>query len=184
MILLFEYTKKEPVSYKFSWDQLGDIALGRENLGPQMPVVVYRLLEYCMKEVLDTELGKEKMIHIFREAGFIAGRELAHNMLDLSQDIHALFGQLQDVLKNLQIGIFRVEKIDEATGTIYVTVAEDLDCSGLPISGEPVCFYDEGLIKGILDSYTQKAYRVKEIDCWSTGARVCRFKAEPEGQIL
>ena len=95
---MFDYTKKESITYKFSWDQLGDIAIGRENLGAQMPVTVYRLLEYCIKEVLEEDYGKEQMHHIFQKAGIIAGRELAHNLLDLSVDIHTFFGQLQDVL--------------------------------------------------------------------------------------
>ncbi|MCK5055523.1 MAG: 4-vinyl reductase, partial [Candidatus Aminicenantes bacterium] len=28
---------------------------------------------------------------------------------------------------------------------------------------------------GILEAYTGKAFRVKEIDCWASGDRVCRF---------
>ena len=56
-----------------------------------------------------------------------------------------------------------------------VTVSEDLDCSGLPITGETVCDYDEGFIEGIFETYTGKKFQVKEIDCWSTGDRTCRF---------
>jgi len=58
-----------------------------------------------------------------------------------------------------------------------MTVGEDLDCSGLPITGETICHYDEGFIAGILKAYTKQNYVVREVDCWSTGARICRFKA-------
>ena len=54
-------------------------------------------------------------------------------------------------------------------------MSEDVDCSGLPVTGKAVCNYDEGFIAGILKVYTDKDYLVEEIDCWSTGARVCRF---------
>lgn len=46
-----------------------------------------------------------------------------------------------------------------------VTVSEDLDCSGLPITGTTVCDYDEGFLSGILEVYTGKPFQVKEIDC-------------------
>ena len=54
-------------------------------------------------------------------------------------------------------------------------MGEDLDCSGLPITGEVVCNYDEGFIAGILHVYTGQVYDVREIDCWATGDRTCRF---------
>lgn len=163
--------------YQLQWNVLGNIEEGRENLGSSMPVAVYRLMEYSMREALETEYGKEASADIFRKAGMAAGRELAGNALDLSKDIYGVIAQLQDLFKKLQIGVLRVEKMEEETGTLYLTVSEDLDCSGLPVTGETVCFYDEGMIKGILETYTNKQYDVREIDCWCTGSRVCRFRA-------
>ena len=61
---------------------------------------------------------------------------------------------------------------------MILTVSEDADCSGLPLLGETVCNYDEGFIGGILSAYTGKEYTATEIDCWATGDRVCRFRAE------
>jgi predicted hydrocarbon binding protein len=56
-----------------------------------------------------------------------------------------------------------------------LTVGQDLDCSGLPVTNETVCNYDEGFIAGILEAYTGKKYEVREVDCWANGDRVCRF---------
>ena len=47
---------------------------GRENLGAELPVAVYRLLEYSIREELASRFGKEKQIEIFRSAGFQIGR--------------------------------------------------------------------------------------------------------------
>jgi predicted hydrocarbon binding protein len=69
-----------------------------------------------------------------------------------------------------------MEKLDNETGEIVLTVGEDLDCSGLPVTGETVCSYDEGFLAGVLEAYTGTAYNVREVDCWASGARVCRFK--------
>ena len=85
---------------------------------------------------------------------------------------------MQKTVADLKIGILRIESIDEKSGSIVLTVAEDADCSGLPLLGDTVCNYDEGFLSGIFSAYTQKRYSVIEIDCWGTGARACRFRAE------
>ena len=87
--------------------------------------------------------------------------------------------ELQQVLKDRGIGILRVEKGDVENLTFTLTVAEDLDCSGLPTCGEQICTYDEGFISGLLSAHTGKKFRVKEVDCWCSGDRVCRFDVKP-----
>jgi len=55
----------------------------------------------------------------------------------------------------------------------------DLDCSGLPVSGETVCDYDEGFIAGIMHTYYGREFVAREIDCWASGGRICRFEVKP-----
>jgi uncharacterized protein len=76
------------------------------------------------------------------------------------------------------VGILRVEKADPEKGEFVVTVSEDLDCSGLPDLGDAICVYDEGFIAALLESHTGHPFVVKEVDCWCTGDRTCRFTAE------
>jgi predicted hydrocarbon binding protein len=163
----------------FSWESLGDIKEGRGSLGEEMPVLVYRLMQFTMLDVLTKDLGREKADRYLYESGFLAGTEFAKNVLDLKVDFDTFVANLQIKLRELKIGILRVESVNQETGEILLTVGEDLDCSGLPITGENVCNYDEGFISGILAVYTGKIYSVREIDCWASGDRVCRFKCTP-----
>ena len=163
----------------FSWDKLGDIKNGRGGLGEEMPVIVYRLMQFTLLDALSSELGKTKANDYFRMAGYLAGTEFAKNVLDLSLDFNSFISHLQESLRLLKIGILRLEFFNPEDGEIVLTVAEDLDCSGLPITNESVCVYDEGFISGILEAYTGKKYSVRETDCWATGDRVCRFRAAP-----
>jgi predicted hydrocarbon binding protein len=96
-------------------------------------------------------------------------------MLDLKVDFDVFVANLQKALADLKIGILRMEAFDVPTGDIVLTVGQDLDCSGLPVTNETVCNYDEGFIAGILEAYTGKKYNVREVDCWANGDRVCRF---------
>ena len=160
---------------EFAWENLGDIKEGRGDLGEDMPVVVYRLMQYTMLDVLSKAFGPEQANEYFRQAGFLAGTEFARHNLDLQADFNTFIANLQIALEELKIGIMRMEAFDSESGDIVLTVGQDLDCSGLPITNENVCNYDEGFIAGILEAFTGKKYEVREVDCWANGDRVCRF---------
>lgn len=162
----------------FEWARLGDISLGRENLGEEMPVSIYRLLQYTMRDELNRRFGSDMTDEIFRAAGFRAGTSFAENVLDKTDSFDAFVADLQQKMKDLKIGILRIEKADTDNMRFTMTVSEDLDCSGLPVTDETVCVYDEGFIAGILENFTGKPFDVREIDCWATGDRTCRFTAD------
>ena len=170
------FMKATPKHADFSWEQIGDIKEGRNTLGEDMPVLVYRLLQYSINHVLVTEYGQDFSDKVFRQAGEKVGAEFAKNTLDLSLGMDSFISELQKTLKETKIGILRIEAFNHDTGEFTLTVGEDLDCSGLPITNEVVCIYDEGFIAGIFYAYTGKQYHVKEVDCWASGDRVCRFK--------
>jgi predicted hydrocarbon binding protein len=167
-------------SNAFDWKRLGDLEEGRQTLGTDMPVAVYRLLQYTIKDELADRYGREDSEDILRAAGYRAGQALAANLLDMSLDIGGIVAQLQKTLRELKIGILKIEKVDLDDLTFTLTVDEDLDCSGLPVYGDTVCFYDEGFIAGILTRYLGKPMKAVEVDCWATGARTCRFIASPD----
>lgn len=161
----------------FDWKRLGDVALGRQNLGCDMPVTVYRLLQYTMHDVLVEKYGAQEADAAFREAGHRAGKSFAENVLDAQDSFDAYVAEVQRKLKEMRIGVLRIEKADMENMRFTLTVSEDLDCSGLPVTDETVCVYDEGFIAGLLEHYTGTPFEVLEVDCWATGDRTCRFTA-------
>ena len=172
--------KEERDSNKFVWDDLGDLEKGRPNLGLSVPVLAYRLLQYTFRDVMITELGVKKANDIIIKAGRLAGRHFCENMLNRDLDFNEFVSQLQSVIKEQAIGILRIEKADLENMRFTLTVAEDLDCSGLPPTDEVICQYDEGFIAGIMEAYTGKLFIAKEIDCWASGGRLCRFDVRLE----
>jgi predicted hydrocarbon binding protein len=163
---------------KFSWQGLGNLQVGRPHLGPMVPILAYRLMQFTLWDVLVTELGPEKANDIVRQAGKLAGKAFCQNLLNKGLPFNEFIAHLQKVLKEQLIGLLRVEKADLSALHFTLTVAEDLDCSGLPCTNDVVCQYDEGFIAGILEGYTGKPFQVTEIDCWASGDRVCRFSAK------
>ncbi|MBS7525549.1 4-vinyl reductase [Fusibacter paucivorans] len=163
--------------YAFKWAMLGDIEKGRPNLGGTTTVATYRLMQYCLRDAMEKHVGAEVTDQIFQEAGMLAGAAVYNQFIAGNQELNPFLMALKDILLDLGIGIVRVEKADAETGELILTVSEDLDCSGVPETGESVCTFDEGFIKAVLESFSGRNYDVKEIDCWSTGEKTCRFRA-------
>ncbi|MHC9542128.1 MAG: V4R domain-containing protein [Vulcanimicrobiota bacterium] len=166
--------------YQFNWGLLGNIEDGRPNLGSTTRVEVYRLMQFTFRDVLEKQYGTEVADRIFYEAGKTAGVAFYEHMLEPVETFDEFVRKLQEVLKDMAIGVFRIEKSDLEKGEFVITVSEDLDCSGLPDFDYEICRYDEGFIASILEKWSGRPYSVKEIDCWCTGDRTCRFMALPE----
>lgn len=170
---------EEREELQFNWTMLGDIAEGRPNLGQKTDVAVYRLMQFTLRDVMIREFGVEKADRIFFDAGKNAGVQFYENLVTRRGEFNEFIADLQELLKELGVGILRIEKADLENLTFTLTVAEDLDCSGLPVCDEEICTYDEGFIAGILGTHTGREFQVKEVDCWCSGDRVCRFEVRP-----
>jgi len=168
--------KEERKESHFSWESLGDVEIGRPNLGFSTDVRVYRLMQFTLRDVLIKNYGVEQTNKIIEEAGFVAGVHFCKNLLKKDIDFNGFLENMRKVLLDFNIGIVRVEKADMEKMHLFLTVSEDLDCSGIPVSEETVCDYDEGFFKGIFKEYSGKDFVVKEVDCWASGDRVCRFE--------
>jgi predicted hydrocarbon binding protein len=141
-------------------------------------VETYRLLHFTLQDILELHCGTEQADALFREAGSLAGRSFFNRYLSDVPDVPSLTRRIQDVFYELGMGIFRVETADSQGEHYIFTLAEDVSCSGLPDIADVTCGYDEGFIQGVLEAFSGKSFDVKEIDCWCTGSRTCRFEAK------
>jgi predicted hydrocarbon binding protein len=166
--------------YKFDWDNTvgADMQVARPSLGPSTRVEVYRLFQFTLRDILEQHYGTEMADTLFREAGVMAGKAFFEKFLSEAKDVADLAAKVQDSFSTLGMGIFRVESAQPDNSRFTFTVDEDLDCSGLPDTSDVVCVYDEGFIQGVLESFSGKGFNVREIDCWCTGSRTCRFEAK------
>ena len=166
--------------YQFQWnDTIGaDMQEARPNLGPSTRIEVYRLFQFTLRDVLEQHYGAEMTDTLFREAGVMAGKNFYEKFLNSCKDISSLVTGLENAFVQMGIGIFRIESADTGRQHFVFTLDEDLDCSGLPDTMDVICVYDEGFIQGVLESFSGNGFDVREIDCWCTGSRTCRFEAK------
>jgi predicted hydrocarbon binding protein len=104
--------KEERDELKFDWSMIGNIGEGRPNLGNTMDVSVYRLMQFTLRDVLIKKFDAETADRIFYEAGKHAGKEFCKELITQKDDFNEFVVELQELLKNLKIGILRIEEAD------------------------------------------------------------------------
>lgn len=164
--------------YPFDWNLLGDLELGRPNLGKTTRLEIYRLMQFTFRDALERRFGTAAADEVFYDAGYASGLAFYDHLLGSAGTFEEFIQKLQEMLREMSIGILRIEQANLEEGTFTLTLSEDLDCSGLPERETEICVYDEGFIAGLLERHTGKPFHVKEIDCWCSGDRTCRFRAE------
>ncbi|MGI6706302.1 MAG: hypothetical protein ACOX6S_08630 [Clostridia bacterium] len=85
---MFRLEEKENL---FSWDELGDIEVGRPNLGLTVPVSQYRLLQYAIRHVLSMEFDRDFADRILYQAGKLVGGKFCREMLNVELDPAGFF---------------------------------------------------------------------------------------------
>lgn len=166
--------------YAFDWELLGDLEEGRPHLGSQVGLESYRLMQFTLRDVLEQRLGTEETNKLFFEAGKLAGTNFYQRYIHPVANIDEFVSKTQQVLREKQIGILRVEEALLDQGKVTLTIDEDLDCSGMPEIDYETCIYDEGFVSALFECFSGKSWTAKEIDCWCTGARTCRFLVKAE----
>ncbi|MBN1534393.1 MAG: 4-vinyl reductase [Spirochaetes bacterium] len=169
--------KDERNETTFEWGMIGDIKEGRPNLGSTVNVAVYRLMQFTLRDTMIRTYGVQETDRLLYRSGELAGEQFFRHLVEETADFQKFIDSLQHLFRDLGIGILRMEKADLEKLEFTIVVEEDLDCSGLPVCGEQVCTYDEGFLAGLLSAFTARSFHVKEVDCWCSGERVCRFVA-------
>jgi uncharacterized protein len=154
---------------------VGDLTAGRPNLGPFVRLELYRTLLYSVKKSLEDHFGEEKAREFLNQTGNRAGQAFYRHIIGDVADLDEFTATVKTTFKNMLIGNVEFDSIDLDSGKLVITVAEDVDCSGLPNQGKEVCVFSEGLISGLLEAFTGKPFSVREASCWASGDDKCRF---------
>jgi len=89
-------------------------------------------MQFTLRDALIKHTDAKTAERVFYDAGYISGKAIYENLLVPVKDINELSNKLQNIMKELNIGILRFEKADTENMNFVLTVSEDLDCSGLP----------------------------------------------------
>ena len=163
--------------YPFLCLFLGGLNEGRPTLGRYARLEAYRLMQYTIRDVLEERLGTQQVEGLFYQAGQLAGKEFYQHMIGETHEGQWLLRRLQQVLREMGLGLLRLEEAAPDNSRFVFVLKEDLDCSGGPVKGYSTCFFDAGVFSGVLEAFFHQPYDVVETECWNRGDERCRFEA-------
>lgn len=137
------------------------------------------------QSMIDT-FGPEATRGLFTRAGYISGSRDAMLALKIRGEMTAVEllaagAQLHGLQGITAVEPLRVD-LDSTTGTCHVDMLwrHSVECDHRAASGgEPTCWMAAGHVSGFLSTIMGKRILVREVECRSAGAQVCRAVAMP-----
>lgn len=107
---------------------------------------------------------------------FVGGMEFGSKLV--RQNIVTDMDDLTSFLLEYKFGILDLFNEEEMNGRkiFDIRVYECIECACLPNIGKPACYFEAGMITGILTEMTKKEVSTEEVRCWTNGYSFCQFK--------
>ena len=145
--------------YAFDWKYIGDMELGRPNLGKTARLEIYRLFQYTLPgRYSETEYGTEQSDRLLYKAGFLAGTEFCKRYVGECASFSDFVAKVQAALEEMNVGILHVERADMDKLEFTLTVAEIWTVPDSRIWDMSSAPTHEGLISGLFKSFTGKSF--------------------------
>ncbi len=96
------------------------------------------------------------------------GYEFGKNILNIKN-----ISDLKKFFKKNNLGNLKIVK----KRPLIIKVEDCAFCDGLDMDSR-ICYFDAGLLAGVLENIYNKKFVVDEIDCMAKGADACYFKVE------
>lgn len=106
---------------------------------------------------------------VFKKIGNDIGQKMGRFFVVGS--IEALLTELAEFWQLHGLGEIEKDNIDP----LILIVNDCFDCSDMPDVGRTLCALDEGIFEGIFKASLELLVTVKELECFGTGHRHCKF---------
>lgn len=106
---------------------------------------------------------------VLSDAGYKVGRELYAYIA--SDDLDELLAGMARLWSDYRLGTMEIE----SRSPLAIVVLDCFECSELPVLGRPVCAFDRGVLRAVLEAHSGESRSVEEIECYAAGNGRCRF---------
>lgn len=132
----------------------------------KVSVKTYRMVTHGLQEV---SVG-------YSSALYFAGKKIAKSIIAdqiKGTDLKSIIKSLSSFFKKEGLGSLKIKEMTEKTATIVLTGSAS--SSGMTPVGKPVCYFESGLMSGVLEAKTKKKVIVNEVLCGGLGDKVDEF---------
>ncbi|WP_457625276.1 V4R domain-containing protein [Persephonella sp.] len=141
----------------------------RDKLGTEIPILIFRVLRHYTHVYASDLLGERASNILFINAGRALGEQLGERLYD--EDLNKYLKKISDFVEEEKIGILKISHIDESK--LVVQLDECITCAGMDNIGKRICFFEVGLVAGLVEKYLGRKVIAHETKCNANGEGTC-----------
>ena len=128
--------------------------VNRPELGDSIPVSVFRIFRQFSAHYGEDILGEKGVRTVFTHAGRELGLDIGRQLY--TEDLPEYLTRVKKFVYDSNIGILKLVENESADDIMVLQLDECVTCSGMPNIGKKICFFEVGLVAGIVETFTKK----------------------------
>lgn len=141
----------------------------RDKLGTEIPILIFRVLRHYTNVYASDLLGERASNILFINAGKALGEALGQRLYN--EDLNRYLENIAKFVEDEKIGILKITHLDEKK--LVVQLDECITCAGMDSIGKRICFFEVGLVAGLVEKYLGKRVIAQETKCNANGEGTC-----------
>ena len=147
--------------------------INRPVTGETIPILVFRAFRHFSANYVEDLMGRGASV-AFQNGGRELGREVGASLHkpELNDYLGAVIAWVRDV----KIGLLRQVHLGDKQ--LVVALDECITCAGMDNIGKRICFFEVGLVAGVVEAFLKKKVRASETKCNANGESTCEVTVE------
>lgn len=151
----------------------------RNDLGPLIPIRLFQVLRMvALGSNVEDILGQgapSLVYHSGQSLGSTLGQIVAANV---DKDLETYVGKIQQLCRQLCIGLVVPDKVDLSGGLLELRVDECVSCAGIHNVAAPICHFEAGMVGGIVKAFFKRNVKATETKCNALGDKTCLIRVD------
>jgi len=141
----------------------------RDKLGEEIPILIFRVLRHYTHEYAADLLGERASNILFINSGKALGLELGKMLYE--EDINKYLQKVSQFIQEEKIGILNIVELSDEK--LVVQLDECITCAGMDNIGKRICFFEVGIVSGLVEGFLGKKVIAQETKCNANGEGTC-----------
>jgi predicted hydrocarbon binding protein len=147
--------------------------VNRPVTGESIPIVVFRAFRHFSANYVEELMGRGASV-AFQNGGRELGREVGAQLYQPKLDDY--LGAVVAWVRDVKVGLLRPVRMDDKQ--LVVALDECITCAGMDNIGKRICFFEVGLVAGVVEAFVKKKVRASETKCNASGDATCEVTVE------
>ena len=150
--------------------------VNRPELGDSIPVSVFRVFRQFSAHYGEDILGENGVRTVFTHAGRQLGLDIGQQLY--TEDLTEYLTKVKKFIYDSNIGILKLVENESTDDKMVLQLDECVTCAGMPSIGKKICYFEVGLVAGIVETFTKKNVHAYETKCNANGDDCCEVTVD------